>query len=52
MDTHREEVLDSYPKYKEAYLRAFERMLKERERKGLYTRWKSPDEVMEWWLKD
>ena len=52
MDTHREEVLNSYPKYKEAYFRAFKRMLEERERKGLYTRWKSPEEIMEWWLKD
>ena len=52
MDTHRAEVLDSYPKYREAYLRAFGRMLEERKRKGLDTKWKNPEEVMEWWLKD
>ena len=51
MDTHRAEVLDSYPKYREAYLRAFGRMLEERNRKGLETTWKTPEEVMEWWLE-
>ena len=51
MDTHRAEALDSYPKYREAYLRAFGRMLEERNRKGLETTWKTPEEVMEWWLE-
>ena len=51
MDTKREKVLSSYPKYKEAYLRAFGRMLEERKRKGLDTKWKTPEEVMDWWLE-
>ena len=51
MDTKREKVLSSYPKYKEAYLRAFERMLEERKRKGLKTTWRTPEEVMKWWLE-
>ena len=51
MDNKREKVLSSYPKYKEAYLRAFGRMLEERKRKGLDTKWKTPEEVMDWWLE-
>ena len=42
--------LEKYPKYKQAYLRAFERMLEERQKKGLKTEWETADEVMEWWL--
>jgi len=39
-----------YPKYKQSYIRAFDRMLIERERKGKVTQWKTGDEVMTWWL--
>lgn len=42
-----------YPKYKEAYLRAFGRMLEEREKRGLKTtivNWDTPEDVMAWWL--
>lgn len=42
--------LEKYPKYKNIYLMAFEKMLKTREAKGLSTIWESADEVMEWWL--
>jgi len=38
-----------YPKYYFNYLKAFERMLKNR--KGLETKWKTGEEVMEWWLE-
>lgn len=48
----REREFALYPKYKEAYLRAFDRMLKERQRKGKESRWKSAEEVMRWWLED
>lgn len=41
---------ERWPKYKQAYLRAFERMLEERQKKGLKTVWETADEVMEWWL--
>jgi len=50
MNTHRRKELERYPKYKENYLRAFTAMLKERERKGLPTKWKTAEEVMEWWI--
>lgn len=41
---------ERYPKYKENYLRAFGRMLAEREKRGLKTDWKTPQDVMDWWL--
>lgn len=41
--------LEAYPKFKKAYLRAFDRMLKERKRKGKETSWRTAEEVMEWW---
>lgn len=43
--------LDRYPKYKEAYLRAFDRMIQERKRRGLESdTFTSPEKVMDWWL--
>ena len=40
-----------YPKYKELYIRAFDRMLEERKRRGLVeVGWKTGKEVMAWWL--
>lgn len=43
--------LKRYPKFNEAYLRAFDRMLKERWKKELESEWNSAEEVMEWWLE-
>lgn len=40
-----------YPKYKELYLKAFGKMIAERERAGLSIKgWETPEKVMEWWL--
>lgn len=39
-----------FPKYKENYIKAFERMLKAREEKGLETTWKTGEEVFNWWI--
>jgi phosphoadenosine phosphosulfate reductase len=44
--------LERWPKYREAYLRAFGRMLEERKKRELSTTWKSAEEVMSWWLED
>lgn len=44
-----------FPKYKQMYLAAFERMLKERERRGKpnFPGWgDTAEEVMHWWLHD
>lgn len=45
---------ERYPKYKEAYIRAFDKMLIERERKGLKTMdtWKTGKKVFKWWMED
>lgn len=43
-----------YPKYKEAYIRAFDKMLVAREERGLskkdYVGWDTGENVMRWWL--
>lgn len=42
-----------YPKYEQAYLRAFGKMLKAREGNGKpYHQWKTPEDVMKWWLSE
>ena len=39
-----------YPKYKERYIRAFDRMLIARREDGLPTEWTSGEEVFAWWM--
>ncbi len=41
-----------FPKYKEAYMRAFEKMLKERKRRELTTEWNCAHDVFDWWMED
>lgn len=44
-----------YPKYKEAYIRAFGRMLEKRKADGLKSdakSWIDGEHVMRWWLGD
>lgn len=50
MTSKQAEELDKYPKYKQAYLRAFERMLDEIEKAGKETKWKTAEDVMNWWI--
>ncbi|PWL51791.1 MAG: FAD synthetase [Clostridium cadaveris] len=42
--------LEAYPSYKKLYIRAFDRMILERIKKGKVTTWKNGEEVMEWWI--
>ena len=44
--------LNKYPKYKNAYLSAFSRMLEARKANNLETPWNSAEEVLKWWLED
>lgn len=44
----REQEFRDFPKYKQAYIRAYDRMLEVRKEKGLDTKWKSGQEVFEW----
>lgn len=47
----REKEFARYPKFKEAYIRAFARMLQERPPKPIQeTSWKNAEEVYQWWL--
>lgn len=41
-----------YPKYKASYIRAFQKMIDERERRGMFidSAWSSGAAVMKWWL--
>lgn len=39
-----------YPKFNQAYLRTFDRMLKVRRERGRKTEWQTAQEVMDWWL--
>ena len=41
-----------FPQYKKLYIHAFDRMLKERERRGKETKWKNAEEVFAWWMED
>ena len=53
MANNRADELERYPKYKAAYMRAFKRMLDERDRRGkpgaIY--FTSPEAVMDWYLE-
>ena len=40
-----------WPKYKQMYIRAFDRMLENRRSKGLPTEWETGEEVLEWWMQ-
>ena len=51
MDTHREQTLEDYPKFKEQYMRTFKKMLNIRHEKCLDTSWTNEQEVYEWWLE-
>lgn len=43
---------ERYPKYRNLYIRAFDRMLKAREERGLINRcgWKTGKDVFKWWM--
>jgi len=41
---------ERWPKYKNIYLRTFDRMLQRRIERGLPTLWASAEEVMRWWI--
>lgn len=49
---HRYVDFNRYPKYKLNYIRAFDRMLKVREEKGLTSKfnWQNGEDVFKWWM--
>lgn len=42
--------VDRWPRFYSAYLKCFEKMLLERDRRKKPTKWNSAEEVMHWWL--
>ena len=40
-----------FPNYYKAYLLAFKKMLENNKKKGKECSWKTPEEVMDWWIK-
>lgn len=51
MNDHAAEELEKYPKYKQAYLKAFKRMIDQRKANNMDCVWQTAEEVMEWWLR-
>lgn len=46
-----EQELNKYPKFKQAYIRAFDRMLKSGTERGIeYDKWNSGEDVYKWWV--
>lgn len=52
MSSNKADELERYPKYKQAYLRAFERMLTKLDDKNRRNTWKTAEDVMKWWLRN
>ena len=50
LSSNQEKELELYPKYKEAYIRAFDRMIANRKAKGKECKWQNGEEVMKWWI--
>lgn len=48
----REKEMYDFPKYKRAYIRAFDRMIDERKQRGKDTKWSCGEEVYLWWMQD
>lgn len=49
---HRKMEFARYPKIEAAYIRAFGRMLAERQKRGLPCDWQTGVDVMHWWMED
>ena len=41
-----------FPKFKQNYIKAFERMLENRKQRGKETKWATGEEVFLWWMED
>lgn len=50
MSRKQREEFDAYPRYKNLYLMAFDKMIAARKANGLKTTWNSAEEVMEHWI--
>lgn len=50
----RKKELDAYPKYKEQYLRCFDKMMQNRKDRGLtsFCGWETGKDIYDWWVND
>ena len=52
-EKNQKKQFERWPKYRELYLKAFARMIDEREKRGLTSEnFTTPENVMRWWLDD
>ena len=49
---HRWKEFADYPIYKDNYIKAFDRMIEERKRRGLKTLWETGLKCFKWWMED
>ena len=47
----REKEFQDFPKYKQMYINAFDKMLKARIQNGLSCKWNTGEEVFDWWME-
>ncbi|MCM1328071.1 MAG: phosphoadenosine phosphosulfate reductase family protein [Ruminococcus sp.] len=52
MSYHRKAEFDKYPKFKQAYIKTFDRMLQSDFYKNNKASWNCGEEVFEWWVSD
>ena len=52
MNTTNAEELRRYPKFRDNYIRAFQRMIEARKAANLKTVWQTGEDVMRWWLAE
>lgn len=50
-EKEREKEFEDYPQIKEAYIRAFDRMLKQHKDKTCWTSWTDGQSVFDWWMR-
>lgn len=50
LSTNQVKELESYPKYKENYIRAFDGMIEYRKANGMETEWKTGLDIYNWWI--
>lgn len=45
-------LFSDYPKFKENYIRAFDRLIKKRKERGMVCKWETGEDVFRWWTQD
>ena len=49
--TTKQKEMARWPQYRQAYIKAFEKMLEVRKERGLQNEWKNGEEVFYWWIQ-